>query len=187
MLQLVGGASARPVCSGGAGLVSAVSRNEADEPDDYRDTLDDLQERYAFYIMNPAREKGVEYSLWVREDDAEFPVINSNTGGFVTFNSRSEEVGDALELTEEFFMLVGFGFHEAMCFIPPIYFRDDHFARRVDSIYDGHPRNHEVWLAHILIDWMCREGQTIPELRPLCEWASGFTEFGMPRLGGEDQ
>ena len=146
-------------------------------------SVQELQERYAFYLLNPARKPGVEYSLWVRADDGEFPVINSNTGGFVTFNSRSDTVGDALELTEEFFHLVGFGFHEAMCFMPDIYFRDDHYDRRYASIYDGAPRKHEVWLAHVLIDWMCRPGQMVPELRPLCEWASEFSEFDMPRLG----
>jgi len=82
---------------------------DAEEPDDWKQRIGELQDRYAFYIMNPAHEPGAEYSLWIREGDVEYPVVNSNTGGFVTFNSRFDEIGDAIELTEEFFYLIGFG------------------------------------------------------------------------------
>ncbi len=79
---------------------------------------DELRERYRFYIMNPQYQNGVEYSLWVQEDEFEYPVMCSNTGGFVTFNSRHKTVGDGIKPTEEFVDLLGLAFHEAMCFTP---------------------------------------------------------------------
>jgi len=154
------------------------------EDDEYDEFKAALKDRYRFYIMNPSHSRGVEYSLWVTGEEGEFPVVNSNTGGFVTFNSRSEEVGDALELSDEFYTLLGVGFHEMMCFTPPTYF-ETRFEESYESIYDGKAREHEVWLAHILLDWMAAGEQVIPELRPLAEWANKHTEFGCPVLGGD--
>lgn len=145
----------------------------------------DLQGRYQFYVMNPAYEKGVNYSLWVQEDDYEYPVMNSNSGGFVTFNSRHKTIGDGIVPTEEFLSLVGYGFHEAMCFMPPIYFQDDDFERLYQNIYDGKPREYEVWAAHVLVRYFTGSGELMPELEPLAEWANKHTKFGMPILGEE--
>lgn len=153
---------------------------------EYEARMPDLQARYEFYIMNPAQEPGVEYSLWVHEDGHEYPVMSSNTGGFVTFNTRHDIVGDGIEPTEEFLTLVGYGFHEAMCFMPDLYFRDDHYQNTVNRIYNGQERGHEVWAAAQLISWMAAGDQMIPELRPLVEWAGQHTEFGVPVLGGDD-
>lgn len=163
-------------------------RDKADQPDpeepdfDREQRIEELQERYAFYLMNPAQHEGVNYSLWYLDEHGEFPIIQSNTGGFTTFNSRSTNFGDALDLTSEFFNLVAFGLHEAMCFMPDIYFRGDHFERLYESIYEGKPRKHEVWAAHTIIAWMAGDDEVIPELRPLVEWAADHTEMPVPVL-----
>lgn len=153
-----------------------------DEWSEYRETLRDT---YQFYILNPCREKGANYSLWVSDTTGEYPIVDSNTGGFVTFNSRSETVGDALDLSDEFYTLLGLGFHEMMCFTPPTYF-ETRFEESYNSIYGGKPREHEVWLAHLLLDWMVTGQQVIPELVPLADWAGKHTEFGVPVLDGDE-
>jgi len=156
---------------------------------DHAEQYDRLKERYAFYVMNPRHTKGVEYSLWVRTDGGdEYPILSSNTGGFATFNSRHDEVGDALEPTEQFLDLVGMAFHEAMVYGPAPFFRQMRFRDTANRIYNDAPREYEVWVGNVLVDWMCSEGEMIEELRPLCEWAASFSEFGMPRLegGGDD-
>lgn len=160
--------------------------NEKDlDGDGYEEFRSHLQRRYRFYVMNPAHSQGVEYSLYFHDGESEWPILSSNTGGFVTFNSRLTSVGDGLEPTDEFFTLVGLGFHEAMCFMPDIYLRDDHFERRYMSIYDEKPREYEVWAAHVLIDWLATGEQEIPEFEPLAKWASEHSEFGVPVLGEE--
>lgn len=155
---------------------------DAEEMEQWRSML---QDRYRFYIMNPRYTEGAEFSLWIQEDDYEYPVLSSNTGGFATFSSRSKTVGDGIEPTEAFLNLVGLGFHEAMCFVPEIYFRGDHFERRYLSLYDGKPRTYEVWAASVLIDWLATGRQEIPEFEPLAHWAGAHSKFGVPALGEE--
>jgi hypothetical protein len=151
--------------------------------EEYEARREELQWRYQFYILNPARQPGVEYTFHVQEGGFEYPVMSSNTGGFTTFNSRHKSVGNGIRPTKEFLSLVGFGFHEAMCFMPDIYFRDDHFDRRVQSIYDGKPREYEVWAAQVLIHEFVAGDMLAPEIEPLAEWAGTHTEFGVPVLG----
>jgi hypothetical protein len=146
----------------------------------------ELQDKYRFYIMNPPYKKGVEYSLWMQEDDYEWPILSSNTGGFVTFSSRHKTVGEEIQPTEEFLNLLGLAFHEAMCFMPDIYFENDHFERRYLSIYDDRPREHEVWAAHVLLNWMLTGRQEIPEFELLARWAGKHTKFGVPVLGDDE-
>jgi hypothetical protein len=152
--------------------------------DEYRSAL---QDRYRFYIMNPPHQRGVEYSLWMQEEGYEWPILSSNTGGFATFLSREKTVGDGIEPTEEFLNLLGLAFHEAMCFMPDIYFRDDHFERRYMSIYDDKPREYEVWAAQVLLNWMVTGEKLIPEFEPLARWAGKHTEFGVPVLDGDQE
>ena len=163
--------------------MSTLPESEPDGAEyDWDDRRQELQDRYRFYIMNPQYTEGVEYSLWIQEDDVEYPVLSSNTGGFPTFNSRSQTLGDGLEPTEEFLDLLGWGFHESQCFMPHIYFPDQ-FRETANMIYDGKPREYEAWAAHILIDWMNTPGTVIPELEPLAEGAGEWTEFSVPVLG----
>lgn len=161
------------------------SERSKEEFDEWRA---DLRDRYTFYIMNPPSERGVEYSLWIREADAdgtryEFPIMSSNTGGFTTFHSRHETVGDGIRPSEEFFTLLGLGFHEAMCFMPHSYFQGGQFETTYRSIYDERPRYFEVWAAQILISNFALADEVIPELEPLAEWAGSHTKFGVPALG----
>lgn len=155
--------------------------------DDWADYREEIQERYRFYILNPAWIRGVEYSLWIQEDDVEFPVLSSNTGGFPTFNSRDTTIGQGIKPTREFASLVAYGAHEAMCFMPSIYFREDHFKRLYNNIYDEKTREYEVWAAQVIVDWMLTDDQLIPELEPLARWADRHTEFGIPILGDDSE
>jgi hypothetical protein len=163
---------------------------------DWNDYRSQLQERYAFYIMNPDQTKGVEYSFWIREGEYEYPILSSNTGGFATFTSRHDSVGDHIKPTVEFLSLVGYGVHEAMSFMPDLYFQtssipsmsgSNHFKRTVERTYDGKEREYEVWTAELLIQqFTMSEGLVVPELRPLAVWASKHTEFGVPALSDGD-
>ena len=174
--------------------MSAVERDDtsadakaAEDIEEYQERLDELREQYRFYIMNPEHKQGVEYSLWIVEDEYEYPILSSNTGGFPTFNSREQTVGDGIKPTREFLRLVGVGAHEAMAFMPSIYGRVQ-FQDTVESIYDGKRREYEAWAAHVIINWMTTGEQMIPEFRPLVEFAATHTEFGIPVLGeGNDE
>ena len=161
---------------------TTTTQEEADYDFDAR--REELKDRYRFYIMNPAQQRGAEFSLWVREDGFEYPTMSSNTGGFTTFLSRSEIVGDGLVPTDEFFTLVGLGFHEAMCFMPDLYFSGDHFENSYNNFYDGKPRKYEVWAAANLIEWLANPGEHIPEFEPFIEWTDAHTEFGVPAKDG---
>jgi len=144
----------------------------------------DIKDKYRFYIMNPEHTNGVEYSLWVREDGYEYPVVSSNTGGFTTFNSREETVGDGIKPTDEFCELVGLATHESLCFMPNIYWGDnEHFMRTVDIVYDGKMRQYEAWAAEVLAQQFVMSEDLIPELKPLAEHASTYTEWDIPILG----
>lgn len=153
----------------------------------------ELRGRYVFYIMNPPHTRGVEYSLWIREperDDTsdgdktgyEYPIMSSNTGGFTTFNSRHQTVGDGIRPSEEFFTLLGVGFHEAMCFMPHSYFEGEHFETTYLSIYADRPRLFEVWAAQVLITHFALGDEVIPELQELAKWSGSHTEFGVSAL-----
>jgi len=172
-----------------------MMRKNTQQPRDEDDSIDtaevderrsELQDKYRFYILNPAYQKGAEYSLWMQEDDYEWPILSSNTGGFVTFNSRHKTVGEGIQPTEEFLNLLGLAFHEAMCFMPDIYFENGHFRRRYLSIYDDRSREYEVWAAHVLLNWMITGEQEIPEFEPLVQWAEQHSKFDVPVLGDED-
>lgn len=171
--------------------MSETRRPEHADPGDpeaeYRDRHERLQGQYRFYILNPASTEGVNYSLWVLDGDHEYPVMQSNTGGFVTFNSKDRSIGNGLQPTAEFLELVGVGFHEAMCFTPRLYFEGDHFERTVDMVYDGAERDYEVWAAAHLIREFALGSMLAPELEPLAEWAGWQTEFGVPVLADGDQ
>lgn len=164
------------------------STSDDRDRDEWRSSL---KNRHRFYIMNPAYTRGQEYSLWIRQSDGgetyEYPVMSSNTGGFVTFNSRHTGVGDGIEPTDEFLDALGICLHEALCFMPDMYFRngdESQFIKTGYSIYDDAPREYELWAVQILVDWMCRSnGDNIPELEPLVEWAASFTEMPVPRMG----
>lgn len=140
-----------------------------------------LREKYRFYIMNPAAKRGVEYSLWVREDGYEYPALTSNTGGFPTFCSRSTTIGDGIQPTEPFLDLVAYGTHEALSFMPSVYFEShgDKFHDLAESLYDGKIREYEVWAAQILIRWMTLGETQMPEVDPLVAWADKHTEFNV--------
>jgi len=163
---------------------------------DWNDYRSQLQDRYRFYIMNPKHTKGVEYSFWVREDEYEYPIISSNTGGFATFSSRHDSVGEHIKPTDEFLALVGYGTHEAMSFMPDIYFRESsipgmdggsHFEKSVKRTYDGKEREYELWTAELLIrQFTMSDDLVMPELKPLAVWASKHTEFGVPALSDQD-
>lgn len=145
----------------------------------------EIQNTYRFFIANPHHTPGVNYSFWIRDDNMDFPVIESNTGGFTTFNSRDTGIGDGIEPTREFIDLVGIGFHEAMCFTPATYFANDsdHFHTTVDMVYDGSVREYEAWCASELVKHMVIGNNTsIPELAPLYVWSDIHTEFGCPAL-----
>lgn len=147
----------------------------------------ELSEKFRFYIMNPAHSKGVEYSMWVVDGEYEYPVMSSNTGGFVTFNSRHDTVGDHLEPTDEFLDLVGMAFHEAMSFMPPVYFQNGRFHDTAESVYDGAPRKYELWAAGTLVEYLSTPAdEAIPELEPLAEWAGSFTEFDVPAFDDKE-
>lgn len=156
--------------------------------------LEDLQDRYRFYIMNPRTTEGVEYSLWIQEEEYEYQILSSNTGGFEVFSSRYKDVGDGIEPTEEFFLLLGRATHEAMCYTPGTYFNShvfetDHFERTAQSIYDGKVREYEAYAACVLSHHFTAGEQWIPEFEPMIRWADQFTEFDIPLLvkheGGE--
>ena len=142
----------------------------------------DLRDRYRFYITNPAYTKGVSYSLWIQEDDCEYPILHSNTGGFTSFNSREKTVGNGIEPTEEFLDLLGIGFHEAMCFMPDSYFGGGRFEESYTSLYGGKPRHYEVWAAHAILKHIILNEEIIIELEPLAQWAGEHTEFSVPAL-----
>lgn len=144
----------------------------------------DIQERYSFHIMNPEKTKGVEYSLWIQEDGAEYPVVSSNTGGFTTFNSKSKTVGDGIEPTDEFCELVGLTTHESLCFMPNVYWSEGakDFLNTAEMVYDGKVRGYEVWAAKILAQQFVMGDELIPELKPLAEHVSSYTEWDIPVL-----
>ena len=167
--------------------ISAFEQKEELAEDEWEEYREELRERYRFYVLNPSYTKGVNYSLWIQEGGDEYPVINSNSGGFTTFNSRSKDIGDGLKPTPEFLSVVGFGAHEAMCFMPDIYFRGDHFERLYNGVYDDKPREYEVWAAHVIVHWITLGDQLFPELEPLARWADKHTEFGIPILAKGDE
>lgn len=107
----------------------AEELNNTDNPDDeqWDVLLEALKQTYMFFVTNTEGRNGeqyVNYTLWVR-DGIDFPVVNSQTGGVAGFHSQSTDIGAKNSQTpsDEFFELIGTAFHEAMCFMPDIYFR----------------------------------------------------------------
>lgn len=143
-----------------------------------------LQEIYTFEIQNPDWTENYGYSMWVRNDGYEYPILTSASLGQATFLTRETEVGNSIEPTPEFLSLVGYGFHEACSFTPHVYF-SDRFEETVDRAYDGKPRAYEVWAASQIISRLFRKDDYIPELEPLAQWADKHTEFECPFLGGD--
>lgn len=160
---------------------------------------DDLQDQYRFSILNPAQVPGQSYSLWYRyDDDDEQLALNSETIGRATFYSRDNDIGEAIEPTEEFLTLVWMATHEAMCHTPLSYFSEgpiigdpdidysSHFEKTAYGVYDDKPREYEVWAAQVLSDYFLTAKNTVtPELRPLAQWADKHTEFQVPALHGD--
>lgn len=144
----------------------------------------ELKDTYRFYVLNPAHTPGVSYSLWVQEGGREHPIMQSNTGGFTTFNSKDTDVGDGIEPTDEFLRLVGCGFHEAMAFMPHLYM-EQQFSESVEMWYDGKPREYEVWAAANLIQQFTMGERLFPELEPLAKFADRHSEFDLPVLHNE--
>lgn len=164
---------------------SEMEPSELDE-EDWKKYREEVRQRYYLYVMNPARESGVNYSLFVVEGEYEYQVLSSNTGGFTTFNSRSKSFGDGLEPTDEFLDLVGYGVHEMMSFTPAAYTSDD-FMQLAEDIYDGKIREYEVWAAETLVRQFVLGEELIPELESLARWSSKFTNFSVPILNKEEQ
>lgn len=107
----------------------AEELDNANDPSDeqWNALRDAMQEAYMFFVNDTEGQNGdrhVNYTFWVR-DGIDFPVINSQTGGVVGFHSQDSDIGskDSQTPSEAFFELIGTGFHEAMCFMPDIYFR----------------------------------------------------------------
>ena len=106
------------------------------------DTIEAMQEAYGLFEQSITDQRGTErvnYTLWV-EDDGDFPVVNSQSSGVAGFHSQSTDIGedDRDTPSAEFFDLVGTGFHEAMCFMPDIYFHSsDELGEVTDSLDDG--------------------------------------------------
>lgn len=106
----------------------AEELDAADDPSDeqWNALLEAMQEAYMFFVKETEGANGeqrVNYTFWVR-DGIDFPVINSQTGGVAGFHSQDSDIGadDSQTPSEAFFELIGIGFHEAMCFMPDIYF-----------------------------------------------------------------
>jgi len=150
--------------------------------EDWEDFRSALKDQYQLYIQNPSSHQGVSFSLWYQTPDYEYPVLNSNSGNFPVFSSRHKTFGDGIEPTDEFFSLIGIGFHESMSFMPHIYLEGEHFNRTVQNVYGNKTRQHEIWIAHTLINWLASAQEPIPELRPIAQWANRHTEFGVPCL-----
>jgi len=171
-----------------ADLLNITERLKHIEPEsipseDWDKWLALLQEHYSFFILNPTELPTVNFGLWVHDQHGDFPVIDSNTSQQTTFNSRSSEIGNPIKPTETFFTAVGFGFHEAMCFTPSIYFENERYDKLLNHLYDNKPREHERWAAVELIAYMLSpENEPIPELQPIFVWASKHTELGCPVL-----
>lgn len=147
-----------------------------DEWDDFRDAV---REQYAFFITNPAETPAVGMSLWVKNDGHEYPVLE-NTGGLTLFGSRSATTGEAIPPTRDFVNLVGFGLHEALCFMR---FDPSQLKKTADMVYDGKPRHHEVWAAMSIVRHLYtgdKHGERLPELRPLIIASNKYTEFTVP-------
>lgn len=118
----------------------------AGEDDPSRELWDDaieaMQEAYGLFelsVTDPRGTERVNYTLWV-EDGGDFPVINSQTAGVAGFHSQSTDIGEDNRDTpsEEFFDLVGTGFHEAMSFMPDIYFHSsDKLGSLSEDTRDG--------------------------------------------------
>ena len=146
-----------------------------------------LRNKYRFYVIDPDG-GGINYSMWVVDGEYEYPVLNSNTGGFMTINSRFDDHGeDHLEITDKFLQLLWMTFHEAMSFTPTEYFEEDMFSETVETVYENADEapDHELWFAHKLIEMFIfgvTTDEIAPELELLAEWCNEHTEFGLPVL-----
>lgn len=175
----------------------STSRSEVDTDStsakqtyDFEAAEEQLKEKYSFFINNPSSENGVEYSLFISTDDGkEYPILSSNTGGFITIYSHHDDFGDPIELSTEFFRLLRWATHEALSFMPNLYFErhEDEFYELAEDIYDGKEREFEVWLAYVLASQFTMGETLSEELRPLAEYTDEFTEFDVPILVENDE
>ena len=149
----------------------------------------ELCEQYSFYILNPEYRENVEYQLWINDQYGdEYPVVSSSSLGQAVFFSQDQGVGDAIDLTEDFFDALAAVTHKSL------WHEYDDLpieAARVWRVwgqleYDTRPADQEMWLLAVLVNQFLNADECYPELRPLATWCADHTPFDLPILcGGE--
>lgn len=119
-------------------------------------------------------DKWQSWSLWIRDGEHEYPVIQ-NTGGMTVFCSRSTDVGDAIELPEEFFNIISYGYHDHICFMGT---REVHESvEEVEEIFEYELSDPERWAVNVILNQTVFGSDIIPELDPIVEYIDRCTEW----------
>lgn len=156
--------------------ISEFNPKEADG-DDIQDYISLLQETYTAYAVTQSN-MPLEYSLWVNEKgDGDFPVIRANGSARVMYNSKYND-DEGLHLDREFFMQLGAAIHEAISFLPTVFF-DSRFEECLEENFE---QGYEQALAGVLVPKCAYEPYIAPELRPFAKLGQCFSKLTVPAV-----